>query len=421
MSQTYTVQGGDTLYRIAQKFGVTVVALTAANNLANPNLIKPGQVLTIPALGSAVSAPAPAAPPTTAPVVPPMPAKPILPSVPDWYTPLPPATRPASALPLNKFPRPANDNGRGIHFGLNVRDRDLDAWIPRAVELGIKWILFYVQDEIQSELCAVAAWNAGIMPIIRVGKHIDVAGIDYPTYVKRITAHGIPAYIQLYNEPGDDREWNGQHAPRNAADRFGPIWGNAAAQVYNAGGYPGLQILGIEEFTSAVNAVKAAGRTDIWDRAFFSLHNYGLNHPPAYPYDDVNQKEHPKATILEDDSCVLNAIEYAQWMYDQIGFVLPIIGGEGGWIYGSAEDNRYPKTNQPYHAQWHVEMYDWFRKGVLSNGQPLPDYLFSVAPWILSGIVEAEAWYGGPLGDKTDTINAVKQMPPFVRKFSWDG
>jgi len=34
--------------------------------------------------------------------------------------------------------------------------------------------------------------------------------------------------------------------------------------------------------------------------------------------------------------------------------------------------------------------------------------------------VEAEAWYGSPLGDKTDTINAVKQMPPFVRKFSWD-
>ena len=107
-------------------------------------------------------------------------------------------------------------------------------------------------------------------------------------------------------------------------------------------------------------------------------------------------------------------------MSDRIGFVLPRIGGEGGWIYGSEEERRYRKCNQPDHANYHVEMFDWFRKGYLSNGQALPDYLFSVAPWILTGFVEAEAWYGGVLGTKTETVNAVKAMPPFVRKFSWD-
>ncbi len=45
---TYTVQAGDTLFGIARKFGVSVPAIRAANNLANPNLIKPGQVLKIP-------------------------------------------------------------------------------------------------------------------------------------------------------------------------------------------------------------------------------------------------------------------------------------------------------------------------------------------------------------------------------------
>jgi len=45
---TCTVQSGDTLYAIARKFGVTVAALSAANNISNPSLIKPGQVLTIP-------------------------------------------------------------------------------------------------------------------------------------------------------------------------------------------------------------------------------------------------------------------------------------------------------------------------------------------------------------------------------------
>ncbi|MDE3089576.1 MAG: LysM peptidoglycan-binding domain-containing protein [Chloroflexota bacterium] len=46
---TYTVQSGDTLFAIARKLGVMVDAIVAANNIANPSLIKPGQVLTIPA------------------------------------------------------------------------------------------------------------------------------------------------------------------------------------------------------------------------------------------------------------------------------------------------------------------------------------------------------------------------------------
>ena len=45
---TYTIQGGDTLSAIARKFNVTVAALVAENNLENPNLIRPGQVLKIP-------------------------------------------------------------------------------------------------------------------------------------------------------------------------------------------------------------------------------------------------------------------------------------------------------------------------------------------------------------------------------------
>lgn len=45
--RTYTVVSGDTLSGIASKFGTSWQALAQKNNLANPNLIYPGQVLRI--------------------------------------------------------------------------------------------------------------------------------------------------------------------------------------------------------------------------------------------------------------------------------------------------------------------------------------------------------------------------------------
>lgn len=46
---TYTVVRGDTLYSIAVRFGTTVAELSALNGISNPNLIYAGQVLIVPA------------------------------------------------------------------------------------------------------------------------------------------------------------------------------------------------------------------------------------------------------------------------------------------------------------------------------------------------------------------------------------
>lgn len=51
-NRSYTVVHGDTLSAIAARFGSSVSAIARANNIANPNLIYPGQVFTIPGGGS---------------------------------------------------------------------------------------------------------------------------------------------------------------------------------------------------------------------------------------------------------------------------------------------------------------------------------------------------------------------------------
>lgn len=71
-SQTYVVQPGDNLSRIAARFGTTVQAIAQANNIVNVDLIFVGQVLVIPGSGPAPAPtaepgnpPAPPAPPPT--------------------------------------------------------------------------------------------------------------------------------------------------------------------------------------------------------------------------------------------------------------------------------------------------------------------------------------------------------------------
>ena len=69
-------------------------------------------------------------------------------------------------------------------------------------------------------------------------------------------------------------------------------------------------------------------------------------------------------------------------------------------------------------------MFEWLSTGVLSNGEPLPDYLFSITPWIAGSFTYGgQNWWGNwlsPDGQLTQTIDAVQAIPAFVRKFSWD-
>ena len=66
VGQTYVVQKGDTLSSIAKRFGVSVREIVELNDISNPNMIRVGQKLVLPAYATGVPSP-----PQKAPVQPP--------------------------------------------------------------------------------------------------------------------------------------------------------------------------------------------------------------------------------------------------------------------------------------------------------------------------------------------------------------
>jgi hypothetical protein len=179
----------------------------------------------------------------------------------------------------------------------------------------------------------------------------------------------------------------------------------AARDVYNAGGYVGLQFVEEQWLREALYEIRLHGGEPIFGRMFFVPHPYGLNHPPSYQ---------------EDLNAVLGFLYFADAFQQELGFVPPMIAGEGGWKYGASDDNRFPRIDDVLHRDYHYEVFNWFRSGILSNGEPLPDYLFAFCPWLLASKMDDSAWFDSFAGDHVLTIEAVRNMPPFTRRFSWD-
>ena len=308
------------------------------------------------------------------------------------------------ALALRDWPRPANDNGRCIHFLPTgyYSQRDFDVQIPRMKDLQMRWVLALYSDLNQMRLAATQFKAAGIVPIWRFSMRSYQRHFDWSQEVQILKDVGLPPYFQLYNEADSGAEWDGRDV--NEAQ-----WVNnfvqTAKDVYNAGGYVGLQVLDPDWVRAVIREIKTEKGDRIFGRMFFVPHSYALNHPPSY---------------TEDENGVLGYRYYLDVFQQELGFIPPFIVGEGGWKYHATDDNRFPIIDDKLHAQYHVELFNWFRTGVVSDGQPLPDYLFAFCPWILAGQMEGAAWYDSFEGERTLTIAEVKKIPIFTRKFSWD-
>jgi hypothetical protein len=306
-------------------------------------------------------------------------------------------------MELQDWPRPEGDNGRGMHFLVEgyYTEEELDFHIARLRDMNMKWCLVIYKDEIHLERAAKKFREAGIMVVWRKLLNPTELYFNWGRDVEILERVGMPPYMQVYNEPAVGQEWD---EPINK-EKFLKNLRRTCQDVYNAGGYVGLQFVSEEWLTDALRDLKAHGGEPIFQRMFFVPHPYGMNHPPSYQ---------------EDVHAALGFLVFADIFQKEIGFVPPMIAGEGGWKYGATNDARFPKIDDQLHRDYHVELFNWFRTGVLSNGQPLPDYFFAYCVWLISHRLDDNAWYDSFAGDRVLTIEAVKAIPPFERQFSWD-
>lgn len=334
-----------------------------------------------------------------------------------------------------EWPRPPEDNGLGIHAGLDFSQDAVTRDMSHMQELNLKWVMLVPEEEVELTRAVAAYWRNGIMPVVRPKCKVD-EDHDFIRDVKLMDDLGVPVYLQIYNAPERSDEWS-----KGGVDMalFASRWCAQAKAVVEAGGYPGLQLNRLEDLRLVLREAREQGLRHIFRQAWFCCHNYGGNRPARYPYDEIHQRglpvQHPEwefagsieevnrwrqqgkqpaQDVYDDHDCVLGFLAFARVFEDELGFVPPFIAGEGGWIYGDLSDPRYPKVADFLHCAHHVAMFSWFRDGVLSDGRPLPEYLFAVCPWIVSDPEEVGAWYDGPHGTRDQTIAGVSAMSQFV-------
>jgi hypothetical protein len=306
---------------------------------------------------------------------------------------------------LRAWPRPAADNGLGLHFLQSHQFDEIEAQrqVNRLQRLGIKWTLVTYRDTHHLRQIAPIFQAAGIAviwrPFVRPYQ-------EYPYWeddVSYLRSRGIAPYIQLYNEPSLEQEWDNYSS--SDQELFLRNLLEASRRVHKSGGYVGLQFVNTEWLKAALREIKTSGDSGLLDRVFFIPHLYGLNHPPDY---------------TEDINSLLGFREYAALFQSELGYIPPMVVGEGGWRPGEAQDDRFPAVSEDLHRDYHVAAFEVFRTGTLPDGQPLPDYLFAFCPWLLSDTNDPAAWFDSSSGNRTQTITAVEEMPPFVRRFSWE-
>ena len=364
---------------------------------------------------------------------------------------------------VEDFPRPANDNRRGIHWSASVyhpAGSTVDYWIAELKAMAIKWVKLLDDGGGSSlELCK-RLLAAEIMPIVRIFRatpNPGVIGSREVDTIKRLVAVGV-RYFETNNEPDLSAEWKDGYVP--------PDWMNIvvdnfiieADTIIGLGGLPALPALSIGNKANLIELIVQKGRADLFSNgAWVAVHNYTLNHPLDYPYDPVNQAgapvsqteydrlgawawdsnsrtqinewraadKNPGWTLEKDASCFLSFHLLDQTIVKLLGHKVPIISTEGGPVTGWRDDRRYPRVDPHTQAQWTVAINDFLQGGREINGLRCPDNYFTMCHWLIAnyklGFIapgwEGQSWYTDwwdgdfNLSGQMPVVAEIKAMP----------
>jgi len=346
---------------------------------------------------------------------------------------------------LKDFPRPANDNGRGLHGSFdaawNGGEQGYDYWITLLTEMNIKW--FKVLDDRGSSLpFCEKLLAADIFPIVRILRR-DPPPNDTPEpnpghigdpeiqTIKRLIEVGV-RYFETNNEPNLTREWKHNAMPSNsieAAKLVALNWLFDARLILSLGGYPGLPAISCGGELDLMDALVALGRQEILlEGCWIALHNYAQNRPLNYPDDPVNRtgqpltpaqydlgaytqwawwntargtadtldevndlranQANPASTLQHDHACFREFEYYHSLALKYLGRAIPIISTEAGYRIGRREDLRYPRITPEMHCEQTVALFDYMQREA-------PDYYFAatLSCLIRSDENEPDAWH----------------------------
>ncbi len=364
-------------------------------------------------------------------------------------------------MELKDFPRPPQDNGRGIHWSASPYHPEGEAlryWINELKEMNIKWVkLLDDGGGSSAKLCEVLL-QEGIMPVVRLYRHEPnpghIGGREIET-IKRLLAIGVH-YFETNNEPNLPAEWKGGYMPPNWLDIVVENLIIDADIILGLGGLPAIPAFSVGERTD-IFAEIAKRRPDLFGAGIWAaIHNYTLNHPLEYPEDPVNQEgkpltleeylsygpvewvwdgtpmewinewrakdKNPGATVMDDPSCFRAFEQVNALIVRACGHSIPIISTEGGPVVGWREDRRYPRITPTLHRDMVVAINDFMQRQA-------PPYYFAMCHWLIANYKighfdptwETQAWYTDwwnglfGLNGRLPAVDAVKAMPSLVR------
>ena len=358
------------------------------------------------------------------------------------------------------FSRPANGSNRGIHWSASCDHSHALAnwpfWKDELAKMGVKWVKLLDSGGGSSIQMCQALLSADIIPIVRLYRPrpnpgtLHVASL-VPPNPEQMTAQNAQTignlvnvgvrYFEANNEPNLRDEWNyadWQSYPwQRRVQMVCDGWIKDAVKIISLGGLPAFPALAqcghtmndgaigsipfyIEAVRYLAERYPVAAPDILKSGAWLAVHNYGWNHPAAYPYDPINQADHPGETVFQDDSTIRSYEVPQDLFFETFGVDLPIICTEGGYVPPAngweQKDTRYPALTYDSQARLTVAAYSW-----LAENAP---QVWAMCPWLIANERMGHndtAWTGSVWyydGGERPVVQAMKEAtvpePEFI-------